>query len=147
MIHINNKEHGKAIALTSKSLYSPVTMQVISRSEKGVLYGGSIFENFTGKGGSIAMHAAGFNKMWVNRDLLFATFDYPFNQLECTRVFGQVPAKNADALHFNYNLGFKHVIRLEGVFPDGDMVLMQMLREDCRFLSIKPRSISSNKES
>lgn len=146
MIHINSSDHGTQIAATSHSLYSPVTMQVISRSEGGVLLGGSVFENFTGEGGSIAMHAAGFAPNWVNRDLLWATFDYPFRQLQCTRVFGQVPANNDKALKFNSNLGFKELVRLEGVFPDGDMILMQMLREDCRFLTIKPRGLRSNKE-
>jgi ribosomal protein S18 acetylase RimI-like enzyme len=146
MIHFNNREHGKLIAETANSLFSVVTHKVISRSEDGVLYGGTLYENWTGFGGSIAIHAAGFRPMWVNRDLLWATFDYPFNQLQVTRVFGQVPANNDEAIHFNHSLGFKDLVRIEGVFPDGDMILMQMLREDCRALKVKPKDLVSNME-
>jgi len=144
MIHINNHEHGRRIAAQYGSIYSKELHTVISRTENGELYGGSLFENFTGKGGSIAIHVGSFRKFWVNRDLLWMTFDYPFIQLGCNQVFGQVPAKNADAIKFNLSLGFKELVRIPSVFPDDDMILMNMVKEDCRALKLKPRDIKPN---
>ena len=51
--------------------------------------GGVIFSNYTGE--SIAMHSAAWDQHWINRDMLFVIFDYPFNQLGVKRMFGQVP--------------------------------------------------------
>lgn len=145
MIHTSNEEHGHRIMRSIQSQFSPVTMEVISRAEDGVLYGGVVFENFTGGGGSILIHVAGLKPMWINRDMLFVTFDYPFNQLGCNYMFGQVATKNAAARAFNKSLGFEEYLTLEGVFPDDDMILVRMKKSDCRFLSVKSRTIRSRR--
>lgn len=145
MIHAGNEEHGERIMRSIGSGFSKVTMEVISRSENGILYGGVVFENYTGSGGSILIHVAGMHPTWVNRDMLFITFDYPFNQLGCRYLFGQVAAKNAEARAFNKSLGFEEHITLEGVFPDDDMILVRMKKEDCRFLKLKSRTIRSRR--
>jgi hypothetical protein len=145
MIHVNNYEHGRAIMKSINSAFTEVTMQVISRSEGGELLGGVVYENYTGPGGSILAHIAGFAPNWINRDILFVMFDYPFTQLDCKQAFGQVAAKNTHSVEFNKKLGWEEVITLEGVFPDDDMILMRYRRENCRFLNVKPRSVRSNK--
>lgn len=141
MIHTNNYEHGHRIMKSINSQFTEVTMQVISRSENGVLLGGAVYENWTGAGGSVLAHISGFAQNWINRDMLFVMFDYPFVQLDCKQAFGQVAAKNTHSIEFNKKMGWEEVIRLEGVFPDDDMILMRLRRENCRFLGIKPRSI------
>jgi RimJ/RimL family protein N-acetyltransferase len=145
MIHFNNEDHGRQIMSSINSTFTPVTMQVISRSEGGVLLGGVVYENYTGPGGSILAHISGFAPNWINRDILFVMFDYPFRQLDCKQAFGQVAAKNTHSIEFNTKLGWETVITLEGVFPDDDMVLMRYRREACRFLSIKPRTLKANR--
>lgn len=145
MIHTSNEEHGQRIMRSIGSDFAKVTMEVISRSENGVLYGGVVFENFTGAGGSILIHVAGFHPTWVNRDMLFITFDYPFNQLGCKYLYGQVACKNKEARAFNKSLGFTEYVTLEGVFPDDDMILVRMKKEDCRFLKLKSRTIRSRR--
>lgn len=142
MIMFNNPDHGFKIAELAQSSFNPATDQVISRVIDGRLAGGSIYQNYTGEGGSIGMHTAGLRPRWVNRDLLWVTFDYPFNQLKVSRIFGQVPSDNQAALGFDFNLGFRELLRVEGVFPDADMVLVQMLREECRWLHIKPKGLA-----
>lgn len=146
MIHTGNYRHGDQIMRAAGSRFTPVTMQVISRSENGKLFGGVIYENYTGDGGSVLVHIAGFTKNWINRDLLWIMFDYPFKQLNCTQAFAQVEAKNERCLKFCRSVGWKEVIRLEGVFPDDDMILLRMRRDDCRFLDLKPRSLVSKKD-
>jgi RimJ/RimL family protein N-acetyltransferase len=115
-------------------------MSICRKSDNDVLLGGVIFSHYTGE--SIAIHSGSWDPHWINRDMLFVVFDYPFNQLGVKRIFGQVPEDNKHARSFNENLGFWYVARVEGVFP-GDIacMVMRMDREDCRFLTIKPRFI------
>lgn len=141
MIHLDNREHGAMIMRHINSDFTEVTMKVISRTENGVLQGGVVYENWTGKGGSLLVHIAGFSKRWIDRDMLFVMFDYPFRQLDCKQAFCQVAAKNTEVLEFNKHFGWEEVIKLEGVFPDDDMVLMRMYRDKCRFLNVKPREV------
>lgn len=127
------------------SSFSTVTMKVISRAEDGVLYGGAVYENYTGEGGSIVMHIAGFRDVWINRDLLWIVYHYPLVQLGCKQIFAQVATKNKECISICRGAGWEEVIKLEGVFPDDDMILFRMRRENCRFLKIKPRALKSNK--
>lgn len=146
MIHFNVEAHGRAIMkLAGGAIFSPANMTVISRTEDYKLYGGVVYENYTGLGGSCLVHIAGAHKRWINRDMLWVMFDYPFRQLGCKQAFAQVAAKNKESLDFCMAIGWHEVIRLEGVFPDDDMVLIRMRREECRYLDIEPRGLRSNK--
>ena len=142
MIHTGNSDHGVVIMRSIKSDFTPVTMEVISRTEKGILLGGVIYENWTGPGGSCLVHIAGFTKNWINRDMLWIMFDFPFRQLDCKLAFAQVAAKNTIARAFCESIGWEELHTLEGVFPDDDMVLLRMKRDTCRYLKLKPRTIS-----
>ena len=74
---------------------------------------------------------------WINKDFLWAVFDYPFNKLNLKVIIGQVCADNADALRLNRHLGFKVVAEIPDAHMDGDLVIMAMRKEDCRFLDIQ----------
>lgn len=89
------------------------------------------------------MHVAGFRADWVNRDMLWVGFDYPFNQLGCKKIFGQVAESNRKALEFDLKLGFKIVTKLDDVFPDGGCFVLSLAREDCRWLKLKPRGLKA----
>lgn len=146
MIHFRNRLHGYKLMESIDAKFSPVTMEVISRTnEAGDLLGGVIYENWTGEGGSIEVHIASFTKHWLNRDMLFAIFDYPFRQLDCKQAFARVKAKNEPCLRFCKSVGWEQIFRLEGVFPDDDMILLRLKRDECRFLDVAPRRIRSNK--
>lgn len=139
-IVFDNYTDGAAIAAASGTIFNPVCDHSIARHRNGVLLGGSIFVNHTGY--SIAMHVASFRPGWINRDLLYVTFHYPFMQLGVEKVFGQVPANNKKALEFDLNLGFKIEGEVKDVFPGGESVyILGMYRRDCRFLAITPRGI------
>lgn len=147
MIHFSNADHGDQIMRMAGARFSSVNMEVISRTENGVLRGGVVYENYTGEGGSLLVHIGGKDKKWINRDMLWVMFDYPFNQLKVNRAFAQVAGKNKEAYDFCMSIGWKELHRLEAVFPDDDMILLQLRREDCRFLKLKPRTLRSNKGS
>ena len=82
---------------------------------------------------SVQMHSAGVGN-WVSREFIYAAFDYPFRVMGCEVVLGLVSEKNEDALRLNRHAGFVEVARVPDAHPDGALVLMQMRRENCRWL-------------
>lgn len=84
-------------------------------------------------GASCEMHVAGEGN-WVTRDLLYATFDYAFNVAKLKVVIGMVPSTNKKAIRFDKHVGFEEVARIKNGTSDGDLVIMQMRRENCRYL-------------
>lgn len=144
MIQFGNHEHGYRIAAEAGCTYNPAVDQVIAVTSQGKLLGGNILTGYTGV--SIHMHTAGFAPAWATRDFLWVLFDYPFNQLGCKKVFGQVPEYNTRALEIDKKLGFKIVARIEDVFPDGACLVLSLAREDCRWLKLKPRGIKPGSE-
>jgi hypothetical protein len=102
--------------------------------------GGVVYKDWTGNGGSISMHVAGIRHRWINRSMLWVCFDYPFNQLQVKKIFGPVPSYNKVAYEFDKHLGFQDEATIRGVYPDGDLMLLSMRREECRFLDMPPRT-------
>lgn len=136
MIWVNRPGDGQRIAEAANSVFNPAIDQCVARVENGELLGGAIFDTYTGA--SISGHVAGLVPNWVNRDILFATFHYVFDQLRVTQLFGQVPSNNQRALEFDKKLGFKELVRIPDVFYDADLVVLRMRREDCRWLNYQP---------
>ncbi len=145
MIYIGNVVHGNKVMESIDSMFSDVTMQVISREENDNLLGAIVYENYTGEGGSIEAHVGSFGPRWLNRDFLFIIFDYPFNQLKCKQAFIRVKSKNTASLKWVRALGFKDLITIEDVFPDDDMIILRMKREECRYLNIKPHLVKAKR--
>lgn len=144
MIVFNNVDHGHRIAIEAGCYFNPAVDVCISRLENEQLLGGVIYQNFTGE--SVAMHMAGFHPRWVNRDLIWVSFDYPFRQLGVKRVFGQVPESNTRALEFDLRFGFKVVTKIDGVFRDGGVIVIMLEREDCKWLNLKPQTLRCRQE-
>lgn len=136
-------EHGEAIGLLTGTRFDPKLDIAIARVRRDKLIGGVLFTDFTGE--SVAIHTASWDEHWVNRDLIFVVFDYPFNQLGVKRIFGRVPETNIQARNFNLHCGFVDVARIEGVYKHNvAQIIMRLNREDCRFFRIKPRNLRSN---
>jgi RimJ/RimL family protein N-acetyltransferase len=80
------------------------------------------------------------NRRWVTKSYLAEVFAYPFLQCGFRRITGLVPYKNKPAIRFNTHLGFT----VEGVcreaLPDDDIVVMGMLKRDCRFIPRRCRN-------
>ncbi len=139
MIRFNDKSDGEKISTAAQLAYNPSTDVCIARVEDGELWGGVVYQGYTGA--SISIHMAGFNPRWVNKDMIWVAFHYPFVQLGCKKLFGQVGLHNQKALELDLRLGFKEEARIADVYPEGDMVLLSMRLEDCKWLSIKPTNI------
>jgi RimJ/RimL family protein N-acetyltransferase len=137
-IIINDPFHGFEIAQEAGVVFNPKADQVVARVLDNELLGGVVYTAFN-PGGSIAMHMAGFNKRWVSQDLVWMCFDYPFNQLKVKKVFAPVPSNNTKAIAINRRLGFLREYIIPDVFDDCDLYLMDMYRDECKWLKITPK--------
>ena len=116
----------------------------VSREKDGELLGGVVYYDHTGE--SLCVHIAGWDDHWVNRDILFCMFDFPFRQMGVKRVFAQIPEDNQRSLDFNAKLGFRTVARIEGVYPNNVACIVRCIErpEVERFLKIRPLHIQRN---
>ncbi len=91
---------------------------------------------YTGFMGKVCqMHVVNLTTRRAPRKMLWAAFDYPFNQLNLKTVLGIVNSKNEQAMRFDRHLGFKELVRLEGQHDDGgDLVVFLMTKDDCRWI-------------
>jgi RimJ/RimL family protein N-acetyltransferase len=142
-IVFGNKEHGAEIARAIPRRFNPACDPVISNvSEDGKLLGGVIYDGYTVA--CIFIHQAGFSKKWLSKDMLWVAFDYPFNQLGCSKLCGTIPSTNEELLAFNTRLGFKVETRIRDAYPGGDMLILSMTRDECPWLKIKPGNLKGN---
>jgi RimJ/RimL family protein N-acetyltransferase len=143
-IVFNDPDHGEQIAIRAGGAFDKRTCSVISRLRNGELLGGVLYANFTGE--SVAMFTAGWDPHWLNRDLLYVIFDYPFNQLGVKRIFGLVSEDNVHARRFNAKFGGKDIARIEGMFRGNVAgIIMCLERDACRLMGVKPRTIQTNR--
>ena len=86
------------------------------------------------------MHiASDGSRNWLSRDFLAAMFAYPFVQLRLHRVTGLIAASNADSLRFARHIGFRDEGVMREGAPDGDMMVLGMLRRECRWIAKEHR--------
>ena len=93
------------------------------------------FDNILDK--SCQMHTAAIVPNWISKDLLWACFDYPFNKLGVKVILASVASTNEEALKLDRHLGFVDKAYIEDAHIDGDLVILAMRRENCRWLDIK----------
>lgn len=85
-------------------------------------------------GPNVVCHIAAVGRQWATREYLWTIFDYPFNQLKCSRITVCIGEGNKDSRRFVEHLGFTQEANLQGAHPTGDLVVYRMLRSECRFL-------------
>lgn len=86
---------------------------------------------------SCQMHVASVGENWMSRDLLWAAFDYPFNKLKIRTILAPVYSGNEEALRLNRHLGFEVKAEIEDAHMDGDLTILTMKREQCKWLNLK----------
>jgi len=89
-----------------------------------------VYDHFNGR--SICMHVA--IEKPVTRGYTRACFAYPFLQLGVEKVIGMVDSTNEDALRFDTKLGFTEEARIKDAGKYGDLVLLTMTRQQCRWI-------------
>lgn len=105
----------------------------IASERDGVLTAVVVFDTFSECDCNMHIASDG-SRRWLTRPLMKEAFHYPFNTLGLRRVTGIVPRKNKDALLFDQRLGFE----VEGIcreaMPDDDVVILGLLRRNCRMI-------------
>lgn len=113
--------------------YYPGAGAAIGLEKNGELIAGVFYDNYNGR--SICMHVAAVGKNWLNREYLFVCFDYPFRQLKVNKILGFVDSTNHDALKFDKHLGFEIETVIKDAGPHGDLIILSMTNENCRWLN------------
>lgn len=109
--------------------------------DKGVPVWAIIYDNYE-PGGSIHIHIAIDNPKYVSRRAIMDVFEYPFSQLGVKKVLGIVNSNNYAALSFDLRLGFHVETVISDAYDMGDMYILSMTREQCRWLRGQDHGIS-----
>lgn len=79
---------------------------------------------------------------WMTRQFLAAGFHYPFITNGLRRITGLVQADNPEALRLDLHMGWKREGILREAGENGcDIILLGMLRSECRFIPSEHRGI------
>ncbi len=140
MIRLDDVHAIKLIAMAAQIEFVPRKHHCIANyNDNDILMGGVLFTDY--RGGSIAIHMAGFRPNWVSKAMIFLAFNYPFIQLNLPKLFATVPEWNVKSRNNTLHLGFKIEYLVPDVYarPDGvnGLYIMSMMRQDCRWLKMK----------
>lgn len=91
------------------------------------------FHTFIGR--ICCMHVVVQKPEYVTRRMIRDAFHYAFVEAGCEAVLGLVDTTNDAAIEFDTRLGFKKVYRIKDGGLDGDLIVYEMKRSDCRWLS------------
>jgi hypothetical protein len=81
------------------------------------------------------MHAAVDDASKITREFVRAAFSYVFEELDLVAVLAWMDSTKEKPLLIDLKAGFREVYRIPGSTLQGsDLVLIQMNREDCRWL-------------
>ena len=83
---------------------------------------------------SCQIHVASTDVYWLNKDLLFAIFDYPFNKLGVKVILAPIYKGNTKSLNLCRKLGFEQVADIPYGHPQGDLIVVAMKRNQCKWL-------------
>lgn len=122
---------GPWVARHTEGTFTPENSTCIGLLDKeGNLVAGVWYENYTKT--SVMAHVAVQGP--ITREFLHTICHYPFEQLGVYKVIGPVKSSNEDALKFDKKMGFIEEARIEGAFPDADMVLLTLTKDKCKYL-------------
>jgi len=99
--------------------------------EDGSIWGVTAFDHFSEFDCEVFMAGdPGFG----SRPLLRATFAYPFLQLGKLRVTARVDEADKHTLSIDKRIGFKEEGRLRQALGDRDIIVLGMLKDECRWV-------------
>lgn len=120
-------------------------LRLIGQVQNGDLTAVIAYNGFVGK--ICVMHVAAKGTRWITKELLWAAFDYPFNQCKVTSVIGLVAADNEKAIRLDEHLGFREVYRISDGFKEGvDLIVFQMDREQAEKHLALEEKVNGRKE-
>lgn len=113
--------------------------------EESRLIAGVAFDNYNVA--AIQIHVAALpGANWLSKELLQKVFSYPFRQLGVQKLIGLVGSTNAAALRFDLSLGFRIEATLKDAYPDGDLHILTMTQDQCRWLNVNSKDRNNGQE-
>lgn len=85
-------------------------------------------------GHTCCMHAVIQRPELVSPRIVRETFEFPFLHCGCEALLAFVDSSNDAALRFDRKLGFVDVATIPNGGPDADLIVLRMMRADCRWL-------------
>lgn len=98
----------------------------------GELIAAVVYDNY--QEASVSAHLTIREGAIVTQDFIWYAFYYPFNELKVNKLLGFVASENKKALSLYARLGFVEEYRIPGAALGGDLVVISMTRQQCRFL-------------
>lgn len=90
------------------------------------------YNNFNGN--LCSMHVVIQKPEFVTKKVVREVFEYPFVDAARTHVIAPVDSTNQAAIDFDKRLGFKEIHRFPEGGTDGDLVILAMSKDECRWL-------------
>ena len=112
----------------------------IGLKKNGEFVAGVIYENWHGR--SITCHIAVTGRM--TSAYLGAIFHYPFNVCKVGKIIVPVSSANIASIKFVEKMGFLEEARIKDAMADGDMVILTMPKERCKYLEYRYGKTSTN---
>jgi RimJ/RimL family protein N-acetyltransferase len=113
-----------------KTGYYSERMTAIGDYKDGVLIAGIAYENYNKNciWGHQRIDSPPSRQFWINNA------DYIFNQCGCKKFSAAVEANNEEAIRLNLHIGFEVEATLKDSGKNGDLLIMTLWRDKCRFL-------------
>jgi hypothetical protein len=86
-------------------------------------------------GRTCCMHVVIAQPAHFSRAILREAFEFPFLVAGCEAVLALVDSTNEAALSLDKRLGFREIASVPHGGLDGDLVILRMLRTECRWLT------------
>lgn len=127
----NQKELRNWLSKVGNFEYPQETM-CIGVEKDGELVGVIGFNNFMPN--SCEIHVASTNVYFLNKWYLNCVFDYPFNKLKVKVILAPIYKGNVKSLNLCRKLGFEQVADIPYGHPEGDLIVVAMKRNQCKWL-------------
>ena len=123
-------EVGEWVARQAGGAFVPGGAVALGLRESGrAILAGCFFENYNGR--SLVAHLA---IQRASRRFYWYLADYVFRQCGVHKLIAPVASTNTRMVRLALNMGFMEECRIKDAAPDGDILIMTMTREQCRFL-------------
>ena len=126
---VNGPHVGLWVGERMEGIFPAERSVAIGLEKDGQLVAGTVYENWNGR--SVMCHIA-----WerVTPTYVAAVYDYAYNVCGVDKIIGPISSNHTRALRLVRKMGFSEEARLKDAAPDGDIVLMTLTPERCRFL-------------
>jgi RimJ/RimL family protein N-acetyltransferase len=110
------------------------TKGIVHVSDENVIDAVCVFDNWTFT--AVQTHIWMANPFVIREGFLNQIAEYAFNQCGMQMLIGLVNSDNQKALGFDKHIGFKELLVIpDGFAPGVDQHILQLRREDCRWLN------------